>query len=221
VLRAWRLEFPDAAHRAVGIDGADGRLGHPALAAALAAVPEISPVMTAGALDPVGPIRAPDQELTVRPLDPDDDADWRSLLELRRASDDQGAESLEYLMARGDEAREASARGYGAWWAVFVDGTPKAELGIFTDGSGIARYQQVGTHPDFRRRRFASALVTAAGRWALAELPKVRTLVIIADGEGPAAGIYRRLGFVDREWSSQLYRPPTSTGKDEGAQAGE
>jgi len=99
--------------------------------------------------------------------------------------------------------------GHGAWFGAFVDGVIRAELGIFTDGEGIARYQFVGTHPDFRRRGLTSALVASAGQWALASLPGVRELVIIADAGGPAARIYRRVGFRDQEWQAQLYNPGT------------
>lgn len=200
-------EFPDARHRAVGVDTVDGTIGHPAVAAALDAVAELSPVMTAEAVPPIEPRRA-DDEVSVRPLAVDDDREWAALVRLRQATDGDSDSETAYYRTRVSEARAAADAGQGAWWAVFVDGVPRAELGIFSDGSGVARYQHVGTHPDFRRRRFASALVSAAGRWALADLSDVRTLVIVADAASAGAAAYRSVGFTDREWSAQLYRKP-------------
>jgi ribosomal protein S18 acetylase RimI-like enzyme len=47
--------------------------------------------------------------------------------------------------------------------------------------------------------------VHAAGRYALEHLG-ARTLVIVADDDGEAIGIYRRLGFADTERQLMLER---------------
>lgn len=207
LVQLWDAEFPNASHRAIGVDGPSGNVGHPTVAAALGAVPELSPVLTATAVPEAGPV-ADGSGVEIRALDPGDDTGWEQLFALRADSGDLEADSEDYVRGRIAESRRAVDRGYGAWWAAFVNGRARAELGIFSDGCGIARYQHVGTHPGFRRRRLASALLAAAGGWALECLPGVTTLVIIAEPEGPAAGAYRRLGFTDQEWSAQLYRKP-------------
>ena len=51
----------------------------------------------------------------------------------------------------------------------------------------------------------AAAAVHAAGRYALEHLG-ARTLVIVADDDGEAIGIYRRLGFADTERQLMLER---------------
>ena len=58
----------------------------------------------------------------------------------------------------------------------------------------LARFQDVQTHPDFRRLGLASSLVWHAARYGLDELG-ARTLVMVADPGYPAIRLYRRLGF--------------------------
>ena len=73
-----------------------------------------------------------------------------------------------------------------------------ATAAVFRTEATLARYQNVETHPDHRRQGIGAAVVHAAGRYALGELG-VERLVIVAEAEGPAIGIYRRLGFVESE----------------------
>ena len=83
-------------------------------------------------------------------------------------------------------------------FGAFVDGEVVATAGIFVTEDGVARYQSVETHPDHRRQGLAAAVVHAAGQHGLDRLG-VRTLVIVADVDGEAIGVYRRLGFADLE----------------------
>jgi len=77
---------------------------------------------------------------------------------------------------------------------------------VFSDGSGIARFQDVDTHPDHRNKGLAGTLVYRASQYALDEMA-AQTLVIVADPAGPAIRIYRSLGFGDAETQVQLQRP--------------
>ena len=52
--------------------------------------------------------------------------------------------------------------------------------GLYTDGNGVARFQAVDRHPDYRRRGLAGTLVHHAGAEGLT-WPGVQTLVIVAD----------------------------------------
>jgi ribosomal protein S18 acetylase RimI-like enzyme len=72
----------------------------------------------------------------------------------------------------------------------------------------------VETHVDHRRQGLAAAVVHAAGRHAIDQLRVVR-LVIAADHDGNAIGIYRRLGVTDTERHNQLERRPNDW-QDEG-----
>jgi ribosomal protein S18 acetylase RimI-like enzyme len=74
-------------------------------------------------------------------------------------------------------------------------------------GGGIARYQQVGTHPDWRRQGICSRLLYDAAQLGAARFG-VDTLVIAADREYHALDLYRKVGFLERELSAGLCRVP-------------
>jgi hypothetical protein len=51
-----------------------------------------------------------------------------------------------------DTARLAAERaiteaGHGSWFGAFIDGRLLAQLGLITGQAGLARYQNVETHP--------------------------------------------------------------------------
>jgi ribosomal protein S18 acetylase RimI-like enzyme len=208
----WRAvfaaEFPDARHLAFGVDGVSGEVGDESELAALGLTAEVSTVLTGRDLHT--PAR-PNNEATFRCLD-DDDEDWAQAVQLRSACADRPRTPDEELFDKRKltEARELYDRGHGAWFGAFVDGRMRAGLGVFSDGSGLARFQSVETHPDFRRRGLASHLVHAAGRYGISQL-HAHTLVIVADPHDTAVRIYRSLGFTDAERQVQLQREPQST----------
>ena len=101
------------------------------------------------------------------------------------------------------EARNLVERRSGAWFGAFVDGRLVSALGIGADGSGLARYQNVETHPEHRRRGLAARLIYLAARHALEDLG-VETLAIVADPHAEAINLYRSLGFVEAEQRVQL-----------------
>src|SRR5215471_4600410 len=86
-------------------------------------------------------------------------------------------------------------------------GSMVSGLGVFSDGSGIARFQDVDTHPDHRNQGLAGTLVYQAGQHARKEMA-AQTLVIVAEPLGPAIRIYRSVGFRDAETQVQLQRQP-------------
>lgn len=136
------------------------------------------------------------------------DADWQQSLELRLAADDSdGAATQAFYEQRTADARRTAENGHGAWFGAFASGRLTAQLGIFSDGSGIARYQNVETDPDWRRNGLAGTLVWQAGQWALGHLD-ARTLVIVADPAAAAIRIYRSVGFGDVETQTAFQRPP-------------
>ena len=99
------------------------------------------------------------------------------------------------------------AAGVGLWFAAFVGARPVADCGLVHDGR-LGRFQQVGTHPAFRRRGLCRTLVHEVCRFAFDEL-RLQTLVMCADPHDVAIGIYRSLGFepVSGHWQLQRRAP--------------
>ncbi|MFD0539585.1 GNAT family N-acetyltransferase [Actinomadura luteofluorescens] len=108
------------------------------------------------------------------------------------------------MAAKLAEERRLCEAGDATWFGAFVDGEMRAGLGIFHDGQGLARYQHVETHPAFRRRGLASALVHFAGVEAMRR--GAGTLVIVADPAAEAIRVYRSLGFTETERQVRLQR---------------
>jgi len=97
--------------------------------------------------------------------------------------------------------------GLGHWFGVFTaEGDLVADCGLFSDGQ-VGRFQHVSTHPAWRRRGLCSALVHAACRHGF-EAMGLGTLVIIADPDDVAIGLYESLGFVRAQSHWQIERAP-------------
>jgi ribosomal protein S18 acetylase RimI-like enzyme len=103
--------------------------------------------------------------------------------------------------------RALAGAGHGAWFGAFLDGQLASQLGVFSDRRGIARYQEVATHPDARRQGLAATLLGHAARYATGHLAAT-TLVIVADPGESAIGVYRGVGFADRETEVSVSRAP-------------
>lgn len=203
----WRSEFaeyfPDASHLALGVDGTEGEAGDADELAALGVTVGSDAVLTAEEMP--APDRTP-PGVDVRPLSGDDD--WAQAAEVRWSCDDTGpSDPAHRAFVEEQQAayRKLCEDGYGAWFGAFADGRMRAGAGLFTDGSGLARFQNVETHPEYRRRGLASAVVQHAGHWAMTEL-RTSTLVIVADPDYHAIGLYRKLGFTETERQVGLQR---------------
>ena len=204
-LDLFRTEFPGAGHLALGLDGTgDPEPDFGSFATAgLELVQET--VLTALALHE--PLR-PNQDAVIRPLA--GDQDWRQAVELQAISDaaDGGPATRTFIEARYAARRRATEAGHGAWFGAFRDGELVAQLGIFVRPDGLARYQDVGTHPAARRQGLAGTLVWRAGQHALGQLG-ARTLVIVADPAEPAIRVYHSVGFADHETQLSMHRAPS------------
>nr|WP_281174469.1 GNAT family N-acetyltransferase [Embleya scabrispora] len=208
---AFRREFPDAAHVALGVDGTTGAAGDPTDLAAAGLSVERSTVLTATTLD--APAR-PNTTATVRVAESDDD--WAQAVALSEATNPgfDPADHHAFTTRRIAGFRDLQARGHGAWFGAFEGNQLRAGLGLFTDGQGLARYQTVATHPAHRNQGLASTLVHTAARHAQAHW-STETLVIVADPTYLAINLYRALGFTDSETQIQLDR--LSFGTSSGA----
>ena len=203
VVAAFRTEFPLADHVSIGIDTAE--LTDEARAAFESAglTVDVATVLTATSLQPPPEVEAVGME--VRALDGDED--WEARARLSQQLYPQTPEEVFMAFARQKNAQERRLvdAGRGQRFGVLVDGAVVSTAGVFVTEDGVARFQSVETHPDHRRRGLAAAVVHAAGQHALDRLG-VRTLVIVADPDGDAIGIYRRLGFADAERQLMLER---------------
>lgn len=200
-LAVFAREFPDATHVAIGLDGAApagqppaGELLDGYRAAGLEA--EVSNVLVTTGMD--APVPGP----VCRPLHSDED--WAQVLDVSLNCADRDTEQhKQFLRRRISQRRELSRSDQALWFGAVVDGRVRATLGLVSDGNGLARYQDVETHPDFRRRGLARGLVATAGRYGLEELG-ARRLVIVADPGYHAIDLYRSLGFSDTQTQVQL-----------------
>jgi ribosomal protein S18 acetylase RimI-like enzyme len=207
-LTTFAAAHPDARHVAVGVDGTAGGLGDDAGFRAAGLESSVDVVLTAETLSGG---RALDPEATVRLLDSADD--WVQSAQLRQEMDDDAGDNPEmvefgrvFAERRQREFRDLAAAGHGVHVGAFVDGRLRASLGLY-GAEGLARFQSVETHPDFRRRGLATALLLLADRELRARMP-VERLVIVADPSYVAIGIYRELGFRDAELKVQWERAP-------------
>jgi ribosomal protein S18 acetylase RimI-like enzyme len=195
-------EFPQARHRAFGVDGRDGNADQLAPFAELGMSTELSSVMTATAVhEPPRPNRA----ATYRTLVSDDD--WSQQVELDLAGEEPGTHTLPFVTARAAAERRLVEAGYGAWWGAFEEDRLLASMGLFTASPGLARFQNVKTHPDARGRGLAGTLVHRVSRYGFEELG-AQTLVMVADPDYLAIRIYRSVGFADTQRQLQVERKP-------------
>ena len=197
----FEVAFPAADYVAIGFDS-HGELGELTGFAAAGMTIATDTVLTTGELRK--PLREP-PDAVFRELR--SERDWYQTEQLRLAVGEHGRESgyRDFLKRQMLAIRGVCERGEGTWFGAFRDDEVRSSLGIFNAGSGIARFQSVDTHPEHRGQGLASHLLLAAGHHALTQLA-ASTLVIAADPDYLAIGIYRSLGFRDLERHTQLER---------------
>ena len=137
-------------------------------------------------------------EIEIHPLT--EDWEWEQATQNQLACRPPEHSLIDYEIFKRDQMqryRQMTRDGRGFWFGAFLDNRLVAELGIFSDGN-IGRFQQVGTHPDYRRRGICGTLVYQVSRYAFENM-KVETLVMVADENYHAARIYESIGFQPRE----------------------
>jgi len=206
-LARFGAEFPGASHVALGVDVTEADAVDPReLIAAGFRMTRLA-VLTAA---DVHPPPHPNTGATYRTLSGDDD--WRQAAELRAVVNaGEPGEEPEFLRARLAAERALTEAGHGSWFGAFLDGRLLAQLGLITGQTGLARYQNVETHPSARRQGLAGSLVWHAGRHALTAAD-ASTLVIVADPADVAIRVYRKVGFVHAQAQIGFERHPPAAG---------
>ena len=171
----------------------------------------------------VGLVATPDQvrshpranrDVAVRALDPrpghDEDL-WGAVVEIQVADRDaerfDADEHRAFCQVRMDDVRTLLMAQAGAWYvALTADGEPVASCGIVV-AHGRGRYQAVDTLAAHRRQGICSRLVVDAARDAVRR-HGARTLVIVADPDYHALGIYTSVGFTPAEEMTGVCRAP-------------
>ena len=146
----------------------------------------------------LNPPKKMNNEIKIRPFQAM--SDWEQSVRLHILCSDPtfGKKSFELFKRRQFETyQKMIAAGMGNRFGAFIGNQLVADLGLF-HRNGLARYQNVITHPEYRKRGICSTLVFFAGKIAL-EKWGVYRLVMEADPEYHAARIYESLGFRPTE----------------------
>ena len=198
----FEAEFPDARHRAIAFADAEGEhsgwrtRGYDVEVDVDLALRGRAP---AGGDAPTG--------IEVRALTTDTDWEQSAALGASDVPEARRDDHLLFELRRAVAQRGMVDSGRGHWVGAFEGDRLVAGLGIVRLGR-LARYQNVMTQADYRRRGIAGALVRAAGEWALAD-PEVEQLVIVAEAGGPAIGLYERAGFSEVARHVAVSRTPS------------
>ena len=184
--------FPYRAFAWDGLDGEEGELA-PFLVAGFA--PEPGVVLAAPRLTPP---EHPNRE--VRLLALDDDAGWAAALDVQARASGRVGEGWYRRLLRGvlGANRRVVEAGHGVWWGAFEGDAQVANLGIFRVGE-VARIEAVVTDPARQRRGIASTLLHHATEQAR-RLWGSELVLLEAEPDGPATGVYERLGLRSIEW---------------------
>ncbi len=134
------------------------------------------------------------------------DKDWDEAIELQIMTRDPKYgynEYKEFKTKQTDSYKKLVSQNRGSHFGAYLNGKLVADLGIYHE-DGLARYQNVGTHEDFRRQGICATLVYESGKYAM-ENWRVDALAMEADPEYHAAKIYESVGFTPVEKSYSLY----------------
>lgn len=144
------------------------------------------------------------KDIFIRPLQTPDDWLKADILQtLTREPHFSYERYFEFKRNQSLSYQNLEKKGQGHRFGAFIGDEIVADLGIFFEGS-TGRYQNVVTHPDYRRKGICATLVYESGKY-IQEKYQVKTLVMVADPEYHAAKIYESVGFKPKEESWNLY----------------
>lgn len=121
------------------------------------------------------------------------DSDWQKALELLALDAGEAGAPGDFLRWQWSRYRERTRAGQGRWLGCWDGTTLTGMVGVLT-GGGMARFQQVLTHPAYRRRAIATSLLEAQLEGLLARPDVSRAFIVAEEGSAPGR-LYRSLGF--------------------------
>ncbi len=132
--------------------------------------------------------------LTVRPLE--SAHDWNQHTEVQFSEDwayGTAADQRRFVSSQRDTLRDMVRAGLGLRFGAFLENRLIADLGIYWDGE-VARFNNVATRTEDRRKGACSTLLYEASRHVLQNTP-CKMLVLEAVAGAPAARLYETVGF--------------------------
>lgn len=127
-------------------------------------------------------------------------SEWEKVTQLQILNAEPGHDQILYENYKRKQMhlyQKMSAQRKGHWYGGYFAGKLVADLGIFFEAN-YGRFQQVETHPKYRRQGFCQTLVYQSAQIAFSEYG-VDTLVMEADENYHAAKIYESVGFIPTE----------------------
>ena len=143
------------------------------------------------------------QDIEIRKIQ--SDSDWESVIKLQiHCADPKYLNDYyeNFKRKQFTDYRQMTVAGMGYWFGAFVGQSLVGDLGIFFE-KDVGRYQNVETHPDYRRKGICGTLVYETGQIAFKEYG-VEYLVMEVDLEYHAARIYESVGFKPKETNHSL-----------------
>ena len=188
--------YGEGSHRVFLVDSPEGEAGE--VAAFLDAGFEINVDDVLATDAPRTPVHLNDR-YPIRSLV--SDRDWAALVETTLVVNaDQPGYDRHYVEGKTRAIRSAIERGEGTWWAAWDGDRLIGHLGLFW-GEGLVRFQDVETHPGYRRRGVCRSILHAACEAARRD-PRAGggsgdgPLFVIVPADDGARRIYESLGFV-------------------------
>jgi ribosomal protein S18 acetylase RimI-like enzyme len=196
---------PLVRHRAFGWDRVDGVLGSAREEFVARGYELDDSVGLIAAVERVRSHARENREVVVHALDPAAGADeplWDAVVELQVAGRDERMEEephRRFSRSRLEDLRTLFRIGRGAWYVALYPGShdPVASCGVVVTGDR-GRFQAVETAATHRRRGICSRLLVEAAHRS-GRLHGAQSLVIAADADYHALGLYESLGFERRE----------------------
>ncbi|PKL24199.1 MAG: hypothetical protein CVV47_10640 [Spirochaetae bacterium HGW-Spirochaetae-3] len=199
--RLFRAELPGCAHRVFLVDGIDGDMGAAGRFEAAGYEARAYDVLSAEAPRPAGP---PAEGVEYRPFI--SDSDWAAGVETSRTVNaGSPGYSRGYVERSFSAARRAVERGDGLWWGAWDGDIAVGQMGLFIR-DGLARFRNVETHPDYRRRGICRSLLFAACDAERRRRGGLRFVIVPEDGS--VRRIYESVGFGYAERTVDFCRKP-------------
>jgi hypothetical protein len=207
-LERFATVFPGARHRVFGVDVADAADVDEAVFASAGLAADRGLVLTAAE------VQAPphrNASTAIRPLAGPDDWHQSAQLAAECMTEDPAPGDQEFTRLRAAARQRLTEAGTATWFGAFAGDRLVAQLGLVPLPGGLARFQDVETHPAARRQGLAGTLVWTASRFGLHEFGPER-LVIVAELDSAGHRVYQSLGFTAVEDHVGFVRPPDQPG---------